>query len=101
MGAGVCVLASDVPENCELVEGSGFTFRHGDVDDLERMLRLLISEPEVRKAAASKAREKVHERYLWNRIAREIESIYLGMADGKIPPKPITIAGARIPRRAA
>jgi hypothetical protein len=65
------------------------------------MLRLLISEPEVRKAAASKAREKVHEHYLWNRKAREIESIYLGMAAGTIPPKPITVARARIPRRAA
>ena len=58
MGAGVCVLASDIPENRELVEGAGFTFRHGDREDLERMLRLLISEPEVRKAAASKAEKK-------------------------------------------
>ncbi len=65
------------------------------------MLRLLISEPEVREAAASKAREKVHEHYLWDGIAREIERIYLGMAGGKIPPKPITVPGARIPRRAA
>ena len=78
MGAGVCVLASDVPENCELVEGSGFTFRHGDLDDLERMLRLLISEPEIRKAAAARPgrgcgsticgagwREKL-KAYIWN-----------------------------------
>ena len=70
MGAGVCVLASDVPENRELVDDAGFTFRHGDQDDLERMLRLLISEPEVRKAAASKARERVWEHYLWSRVAQ-------------------------------
>ena len=25
MGAGVCVLASDIPENREVVDGSGFT----------------------------------------------------------------------------
>ena len=55
MGAGVCVLASDIPENRELVEGAGFTFRSGDQNDLERMLRLLISEPEIRKAAASQS----------------------------------------------
>jgi len=77
MGAGVCVLASDVPENCEVVEDAGFTFRHGDRDDLERMLRLLISEPEIRQAAAGKARERVWEHYLWGRVAREIESQYL------------------------
>src|SRR5258708_13820306 len=70
MGAGVCVLASDVPENCEIVEGSGFTFRHGDLDDLQRMLQLLISEPEVRKAAPTKAREKVWEHYLWGQVPK-------------------------------
>jgi glycosyltransferase involved in cell wall biosynthesis len=84
MGAGVCVLASDIPENRELVEGSGFTFRHGDQRDLERMLRLLISEPGIRKAAAIRAREKVRERYLWNGIAKEVEDIYLESAGGKI-----------------
>jgi glycosyltransferase involved in cell wall biosynthesis len=56
VGAGVCVLASDIPENRELVDGSGFTFRHGDRNNLERMLQLLISEPEIRKSAASHAR---------------------------------------------
>jgi glycosyltransferase involved in cell wall biosynthesis len=101
MGAGVCVLASDVPENCELVEGSGFSFRHGDLDDLERMLRLLISEPEVRKAAASKARERVWEHYLWSRVAREIEGVYLKLAGGNILPKPGAAREAGFRHRAA
>lgn len=34
MGAGLCVLTSDVPENREVVEGAGFTFKHGDSSDL-------------------------------------------------------------------
>jgi glycosyltransferase involved in cell wall biosynthesis len=84
MGAGVCVLASDVPENCEVVEDAGFTFRHGDRNDLERMLRLLISEPEIRSAAAAKARERVWEHYLWGRVAREIESRYLELDAGNL-----------------
>ena len=29
MGAGLCVLASDIPENREAVEDAGFTFRQG------------------------------------------------------------------------
>jgi glycosyltransferase involved in cell wall biosynthesis len=84
MGAGVCVLASDVPENRELVDGVGFTFRHGDQQDLERMLRLLISEPEVRKIAASDAKEKIRSHYLWNRVAKEIGGIYAGLAGGTV-----------------
>ena len=80
MGAGVCVLASDIPENRELVEGAGFTFRRGDQYDLERMLRLLVSEPEIRRAAATRSRERVWEHYLWGRVAQEIESGYLRLA---------------------
>jgi glycosyltransferase involved in cell wall biosynthesis len=101
MGAGVCVLASDVPENCEIVEGSGFTFRHGDLDDLQRMLQLLISEPEVRKAAATKAREKVWEHYLWGQVAKATEGVYLELADRKAQPKFTSAHGARVRRRAA
>jgi glycosyltransferase involved in cell wall biosynthesis len=92
MGAGVCVLASDIPENHELVDGSGFTFRRGDQDDLERMLRLLISEPEIREAAAGKARERVWEHYLWGRVAREIEGNYLALTAGPKVPEPATPA---------
>jgi len=65
MGTGVCTLTSDIPENRELVDDAGFTFRHSDVQDLERMLRLLITQPEGRKAAAKAAKERIRERYLW------------------------------------
>ncbi len=88
MGAGVCVLASDIPENREVVDGSGFTFRHSDRADLERMLRLLISEPEIRQAAARKAREKVWSHYLWGKVAREVERQYLALTDRDSPKKP-------------
>ena len=97
MGAGVCVLASDIPENRELVDGSGFTFRRGDQNDLERMLRLLISEPEIRKAAARKARERVWEHYLWGRVAREIEGSSIGAGRGRQSPQACGGAGNRLP----
>jgi glycosyltransferase involved in cell wall biosynthesis len=77
MGAGVCVLASDVPENREAVEGAGFTFKAGDVRDLERMLRLLISDARVREGAALACQQRVRERYLWPAIAGQIETVYL------------------------
>ncbi|MBZ5599003.1 MAG: glycosyltransferase family 4 protein [Acidobacteriia bacterium] len=90
MGAGVCVLASDIPENREAVEGAGFTFKRGDVHDLERMLRLLIADTEVREEASRKGQERVRERYLWPRIAEQIEAVYvrlLGQAEADRPPR--------------
>jgi glycosyltransferase involved in cell wall biosynthesis len=76
MAAGVCVLASDIPENNEVVDGTGFTFRHGDQADLERMLDLLIRNPELRRQAAARERERVQTQYLWPEIARSIEKTY-------------------------
>jgi glycosyltransferase involved in cell wall biosynthesis len=77
MGSGVCVLTSDIPENRELVEGAGFTFRRGDVVDLERMLRLLLADSRVRQEAAHAGQDRVRAHYVWPQIASEIERAYL------------------------
>jgi len=76
MAAGVCVLTSDIPENNEVVEGAGFTFHRGDQADLERMLDLLIHNPELRRQSAARERERIQGQYLWPEIARSIEKAY-------------------------
>jgi glycosyltransferase involved in cell wall biosynthesis len=76
MAAGVCVLASDMPENHEVVEGAGFTFHRGDQADLERMLDLLIHNPELRRQAAARERKRIESQYRWPSIARSIETVY-------------------------
>lgn len=77
MGAGLCVVTSDVIENREAVADAGFTFRRGDVDDLADRLRFLIANPAVREAAGRAAKQRVIEHYQWPRIAAEIERVYL------------------------
>jgi glycosyltransferase involved in cell wall biosynthesis len=79
MGAGLCVLTSDVPENREAIEDAGFTFRRGDVFDLADRLQFLIANPAVREAAGEAAKPRIQERYQWTSIATEIERIYFGM----------------------
>lgn len=81
MGAGLCVLASDVPENIEAVQDAGFTFRRGDADDLADRLRYLIANPAVRQAAGKMAKIRVREHYLWPDIAAEIEKAYFKVMD--------------------
>jgi glycosyltransferase involved in cell wall biosynthesis len=89
MAAGVCVLTSDIPENNEVVEGAGFTFRSGDQADLERMLDLLMRNPEVRHQSATRERERIQGQYLWTQIARAIEKTYYDVlgwsADERVP----------------
>ena len=79
MAAGVPVLTSDIPENKEVVEGAGFTFRRGDQADLERMLDLLVHDPDLRRQSAARGRERIQGQYLWPEIARAIETAYYNL----------------------
>jgi len=76
MGSGVCALTSDIPENREVIQDAGFTFRAGDVDDMARMLALLASDPETRAAAGRMEKQVIQSRYLWPHIAGQISAIY-------------------------
>jgi glycosyltransferase involved in cell wall biosynthesis len=79
MATGVCVLVSDIPENLEVADGAGFSFRNGDSSHLERMLRMLIVNPQLRQATVDKARARVRERYAWDHITKQVEDIYLAL----------------------
>jgi len=98
MGAGLCVVTSDVPENREVVDGAGFTFQHGRAADLADRLRFLIANPAVRKAAGSAAKRRMREQYQWSRIAGEIEKAYFQMMGWTVaevlPKKPSAPAAA-------
>jgi len=76
MGAGLCVLTSDVPENREVVDGAGFTFQRGSATDLADRLRFLIANPAVREAAGRSARKRIEEQYQWQKVAEDIEKAY-------------------------
>jgi glycosyltransferase involved in cell wall biosynthesis len=97
MGAGLCVLASDAPENEEAIGGAGFTFKRGDTEDLADRLRFLIANPAVREAAGRAAKQRVREHYQWSLVASEVERIYSEMIRGwnssaLLPKKPTTAA---------
>lgn len=92
MGAGLCVLASDLAENQEAIDGAGFTFRRGEVANLAERLRFLIANPAVREAAGQAAKRRVRECYQWGMIAGQIERVYfetMGWAwPASVPRKP-------------
>lgn len=90
MGAGLCVLASDTPENCELVGNAGYTFRKGDAEDLERMLTMLLSDARVRRAAGRAAQERVGKHYLWSKITADVNDLYLELAGSLLSSKKVT-----------
>ena len=79
MAAGVCVLASDIPENLEVVSGVGFTFRRRDTSDLARVLDVLVHRPALRQQAGEHARQRIRQQYQWPDIARSMQALYLSL----------------------
>ncbi|HEY1679793.1 MAG TPA: glycosyltransferase family 4 protein [Candidatus Sulfotelmatobacter sp.] len=96
MGAGLCVLASDIPENREAVEGAGFLFSQGDVADLAERLCFLIANPAAREAAGRTARVRIAAEYQWQAIAEEIEKAYFSMAHRQAEAAPAKKPSARV-----
>jgi glycosyltransferase involved in cell wall biosynthesis len=94
MGAGVCVLASDVPENCEVIEDTGFVFKRGDVPDLRRMLTLLLSDARLREIAGGSAQQRVRQHYLWESVAKEIAAVYADLMSPAIKPRPQAVSSS-------
>jgi glycosyltransferase involved in cell wall biosynthesis len=85
MGAGLCVLTSDVPENQEAIEGAGFTFRCGDAADLADRLRFLIANAAVREAVGQSAKRRIQDHYQWSKIAAEVERVYFETMGWELP----------------
>src|SRR5438445_4925541 len=85
MAAAVGVLASDIPENRELVDGAGFTFQRGNV-----------AAPAGRESGSKGSctrRAGIRAHYLWPQIASEIEREYLNLAGWQESVAP-AVAGA-------
>ena len=86
------MLASDVPENREAVDGAGFVFRCGDAADLAERLRFLIGNPAIREAAGMAGAKRVREHYQWQVISETIERAYFELCGQKavevLPKKP-------------
>jgi glycosyltransferase involved in cell wall biosynthesis len=79
------VLASDIPENLEVIssasERAGFTFRAGDVDDLRSTLHHLLENPEVVARMGEHGRRETLSRYDWDRITDEVLAVYRATLD--------------------
>ena len=102
MGAGVCVLASDVPENVEAIGDAGFTFRRRDANDLQRMLALLLADSASREDVARRAQARIRGEYLWEGVAAGMNAVYSSLFEQSLrDPLVETKAAARAAQRTA
>ncbi|MGQ0722662.1 MAG: glycosyltransferase family 4 protein [Candidatus Eiseniibacteriota bacterium] len=76
MSFGRPVLASDIPENREVLDGVGESFRAGDAGDLARRLHALLAEPDRLATLGAKARARIEAEYDWERVADRTVQVY-------------------------
>ena len=89
---GVPVLASDIPENTDVLPDSASFFTSGDPEDLARAYRAFRAEPSaVTDSRCTLCAEHVHEHYSWDGIADQYEVVY-GRATAARTRRPATAA---------
>ena len=79
MACGTPVITSDaggIPEVVGRDGRFGLVFRNGDVEDLERQLRLIIADPERRARMRQAARERVEREFSIPRMVEQYASLY-------------------------
>ncbi len=79
-GYGQCALASNIPENMEVIrankENIGYTFKNKDVNDLQKKLAELLQKPVQTKKIGKSARQTVLKEFNWHKIANQTEQLY-------------------------
>lgn len=78
MSYGRCCVTSDIPECASVLAGSGRTFKHGDANDLLRVLAGLINAPEFTGDLGEAAKSHVLSTYDWDSVVERTLEIYKG-----------------------
>jgi glycosyltransferase involved in cell wall biosynthesis len=84
MSYGRCCLVSDIPENLEPLDGTGYSFRVNSVQDLGTKLRWLLENPHHVHSVGAKAMEHVRSEYSWDFVTDKMEDFYHRTLSGDI-----------------
>lgn len=76
MSYGTCVLISNIPENLETIDHSGFSFETKNIDDLYEKLVYLLNVPEIVAGRGERGRNFIKENFNWDKIVEETEKVY-------------------------
>jgi glycosyltransferase involved in cell wall biosynthesis len=76
MAHGVATLVSDIPENCEVISYTGYTFKSKNVADLIGKLNGLLRNPEIVQAMGEMQKKRVLKEYNWEAVTEKIQAIY-------------------------
>jgi len=84
MSYGKIVLASDILENLEVIDGGyGLSFHNKDINDLALKLRYVLEGPQEITRIGLKGRDRVAVEYDWNDIVKKTIAVYQNLITEK------------------
>lgn len=78
----LCTLVSDIPENLEVIQDCGYSFKVGDAMDLAEKLRSLLEDPDAVQRMEQKVNGLLKGTYSWDRITDMYEGVYASLVNG-------------------
>jgi glycosyltransferase involved in cell wall biosynthesis len=70
------VLFSDIPENREIADGLGISFKSGSVDDLAEKLKYALSDAEPFDTLLPAIPDRLSRDYNWDRVVEQYAKVY-------------------------
>ncbi len=74
-----CTLVSDIPENLEVIQDLGYSFKLGNKQDLVDKLGAILSNPTMKVTMEARIGKMGRSKYTWDYIAREYDAVYRGL----------------------
>ena len=81
MTYGTPCIASDIPENREVIGEEGLLFRNKDVDDLERVLDWALDNDAAVSELGIGGRRRVQRLFCWEHVVDQLEELYKRVTD--------------------
>lgn len=75
------VLISDIPENLETIDHSGFSFEVRNVADLRRKLEDLLAKPDEVRQVGERGQEFIKKNFNWKSVVEKTEAAYRSALD--------------------
>lgn len=76
MSYGRCIVASNIPQNAEVLRGVGYLFENKNVDSLKEAIKLLLHDDRGVVRMGELARERVLKDYGWEKMIKLWKDIY-------------------------
>ncbi len=73
------VIMSDIPENLELIDHSGVSYKSGDVGALKQALDYVLADPKMTEERGKRARDSAIRLFSWDSVVSRTEAVYAAL----------------------